>query len=105
MKEHEMRARVERLLDNALRGAAPAAVGLTLALTACESADDSTVPVYSALMVDSGTGGAGGAGVGGAGGVGIGGAGMGGGAVALYMAQMPDSGPAVRYMAQMPDSG
>ena len=96
MKEIEMRARVERLLDRAVRRAAvPASLGVALALTGCS--DSVSTPAYMAQFpegtsdaaIDHGQ------------------------PQPDYMAQFPDAsavdatddrGAVARYMAQMPDA-
>lgn len=74
MKESEMRERIEKLIERALRVAAvPASVGLTAALGGCGPADFTPVDGGEAGM-----------------------------SVAVYSAPVPDPGPVARYMGPMP---
>jgi hypothetical protein len=91
MKEHEMRERLERAIR---RAAAPAAMGVTMALAGCGTSDaqngDGAVAIYSALAPDAALSDT--------------------GAAVKYMAQMPDAaadspGVTPLYMAQMTDAG
>jgi hypothetical protein len=84
MREHEMRERIECAIR---RATVPAAMGLTIALAGCGSTTTEPAPGASDAAAASDTG----------------------GAVALYMAQMPDAGASdaavgVKYLAQMPDA-
>ena len=98
MRERDMRLRVERFLQTRLRSMLmPATLGLGLALGGCNSdalsTDDGGDPIakkdaamkYMAQMPEAGP--------------------ELPAAQPDYMAQLPDSGMAVRYMAQQPDTG